>query len=169
MKSSYRFYTYLQALLLIFFTILLCLIGMLIYYLVSAPFKNSKTYTDMVVFVVMGLMFLYIFWYHLYVCRFKCDIVELGDKEIKVRKFFGMGVSITLPYKEVELIPSSEKVTIGNGQKILLYHKGKRISELSDISYTNFQLISKKLEKTKKLNPPIIDGHWTKLKLAISL
>ncbi|RDC64240.1 hypothetical protein AHMF7616_02852 [Adhaeribacter pallidiroseus] len=85
--------------------------------------------------------------YHL---KYKWDIVEIDKEQLRVKKLFGLGKEITIGYSDITAIPSYENVKIGNGEILIIEANGKRVTEISDFTYSNFkELVSSLKEKIK--------------------
>ena len=113
-----------------------------------------------------ALFFFLVTIYMVYVLRYKCDVVIITDREIELRKMFAAGKRFKISLKEIELFPSWEHVRIGTGAKTLIYHKSKRISELSDLSYSNYHDLIWELEPRTTFKPFIDDSYVKRFKHA---
>ena len=124
-----------------------------------------KTY----LYISIVLLLVYAIWYQLYVFRFKFDIVSLDEENIRIKKFFGVGKTVILPYTIIDIYPSWEKSRIGSGAKLLLYTKGRRLTELSDFSYSNYTPFIEELGKHSKFKGFVFDKRWQRLQVAIGM
>lgn len=102
-----------------------------------------------------------------YVFRFKCDIIIVNNDNIVIRKIFGLGNTIIITFNDIEFVPSWEHVKIGNGAKLLVINEGKRITELSDFSYSNYNELLKIIMKNTTTKPFQTDSFLNRLKHAI--
>ena len=127
-------------------------------------FFNDPKKLLILVFPLIMVITVLLLIYHL---RYKWDIVQIDDLQLRVKKFFGLGREIIINYSEVKATPSWEHVKIGNGDLILIELNGLMITEISDFTYSNYkELVSaleKRMEVEKHRRRPFIE----KIKLAL--
>ncbi|WP_146153621.1 hypothetical protein [Adhaeribacter arboris] len=103
--------------------------------------------------------------YHL---KFKWDIIEIRSQIIKIKKVFGLGRELNYNLNALKITPSYESVKVGTGEIILIETNGKRISELSDFSYANFQSLRETLKEKVPFAPYSKTNLFERMKLAMS-
>jgi hypothetical protein len=163
-KSKFRVIAYIQPLLLIFSILCFILSIFLISIGVSEKYSFRNLNYNLLFTICFMLVFIYATIYQIYICKFRCDVIELMNRELIIKKFFGLGRKIILPYNEIEIYPALELVKTGNGQKVIIKKNNIRVTELSDLFHSNYGALIKKFNRHKKEKQLTSDNQWQKIK-----
>ncbi|WP_115373425.1 hypothetical protein [Adhaeribacter pallidiroseus] len=142
-KSTYRIFS---SILLLFLLIGVPCVTVISVLAIGLILKDPKQILVLMFPLLMACTLLLLI-YHL---KYKWDIVEIDKEQLRVKKLFGLGKEITIGYSDITAIPSYENVKIGNGEILIIEANGKRVTEISDFTYSNFkELVSSLKEKIK--------------------
>ncbi|MFT5914490.1 MAG: hypothetical protein ACI81T_000979 [Bacteroidia bacterium] len=163
MKSKLRLYYYLFPIV----TVYLILVSLLFSYIALKAFEDSN-FKEAYSVLLFTIVICFIDIFMIYIMRFRCDLVRINKEGIELKKIFCLGKRKFFPFSQFSLFPSWEYSKIGTGQKIIVCVEGKRITELSDSSYSNYEELLKVLEKHTDFQPFIADSYWAQFKQALS-
>ena len=105
--------------------------------------------------LIVPVFFSYLFFLVAYHLIYKWDLIEISSKEMVIKKCFGIGKAKTVDLTQITAFEFSEWVRFG-GETLVIKSNGKKLTELSDFSYSNFNELKNAI---KRRTPIIITGN----------